>query len=73
MELEAQQGYVPIFDRVAVLGALGESDAAFALLDQAYEARDDAMVDLKPTLLLEPLRSDPRYRALLERMNLPVN
>jgi serine/threonine protein kinase/tetratricopeptide (TPR) repeat protein len=72
MELEAQQGYVPIFDRVAVLGALGESDAAFALLDEAYEARDDALVDLKPTLLIEPLRSDPRYAAFLERMNLPV-
>jgi serine/threonine protein kinase/TolB-like protein/Flp pilus assembly protein TadD len=72
MELEAQEGYVPLVGRVAILGALGDADAAFGLLDQAFDERDDALVDLKTSLLLAPLRDDARYSALLKRMNLPI-
>ena len=70
-EIDASGGYVPLIDRVAVHGAIGQADEAFALLEEAYAKRDDALVDLKPSLLFEPLRADPRYRQLLRRMRLP--
>ena len=70
--LAAGGDYVPIIDRVAVHAATGDLDTAFALLDEAYRNRDDALVDLKSSLLLEPLRGDARYTELLHRMGLPV-
>lgn len=52
---------------------LGEYDNAFGILEKAYE---EHVYDL-PCITLWPffddLRSDPRYKALLEKMNLPLN
>jgi predicted Zn-dependent protease len=48
----------------------GEKDRAFEWLDRAWAQRDGGMVFLKASLLLRSLRSDPRYFALLKKMNL---
>ena len=50
----------------------GEREAAFEWLDRAYTQRDAGMPLLKMEPLLGKLRDDPRYTALLRRMNLPV-
>lgn len=47
---------------------LGEIDEAFRWLERAWELRDPGMTDIKVDPLLEPLRSEPRYRELLARM-----
>lgn len=47
---------------------LGQVDEAFHWLERAWEVRDPGMADLKVDPLLEPLKGDPRYRDLLERM-----
>lgn len=58
--------------RAAVLQAqLGMKDDAFASLEKAYQQRWWAMVRLNTGLEWEPLRSDPRFEALLRRMNFP--
>jgi serine/threonine-protein kinase len=49
---------------------LGEKDEAFRWLDKAYETRDEDMVHLAVDPKLAPLRSDPRFQALLRRMKL---
>jgi len=49
----------------------GERNAAFERLDRAYENRDAGMMRLKVDPLLRMLRDDPRYTALLKKMNLP--
>ena len=48
----------------------GDLDRAFELLERSRTAISGwvAMVAVDPRL--EPLRGDPRYRELLERMNL---
>src|ERR1035441_424375 len=48
-----------------------EPDNAFAWLDRAYTQRDGGMAELKYDPLLAKLRGDPRYAAMLKRMNLP--
>ncbi len=48
-----------------------EKDEAFAWLDRAYAQRDGGMTRIKTDPLLDSLRSDPRYRALLGKMKLP--
>ncbi len=49
----------------------GEKDKAFEWLDRAYTQRDGGLVEMKVDLLIADLRGDPRYRALLHKMNLP--
>ena len=50
---------------------LGNFDAAFADLDQAFAERNVWSMFVTTVPELAPLRGDPRYAALLARMNLP--
>jgi hypothetical protein len=51
----------------------GDRESAFQWLDRAYAERDGGLVDLKTDPLPRSLRGDPRYVALLRRLNLPVD
>jgi TolB-like protein len=53
-------------------GVLGETDRAFELIDQAIEYRDDMMIGLPTEPAWDPLRSDPRFNQLLQRLKLPA-
>jgi tetratricopeptide (TPR) repeat protein len=50
--------------------ALGEDDQGFKWLERAYEKRDRGMVFIKTEPSYDSVRSDPRYKALLKKMNL---
>jgi hypothetical protein len=50
---------------------VGNVDAAFQHLDMQYEKHSGSMVFIKVDPFWVNLRSDPRYRDLLRRMNLP--
>jgi tetratricopeptide (TPR) repeat protein len=50
--------------------ALGEDDQGFKWLERAYEKRDRGMVEIKVAPIYDSVRSDPRYKALLKKMNL---
>ena len=72
LEIRAQaaRGYAsPIWSALAHLG-LSEVDAAFEWLDRAFEERDGSLILVTASPEFDPLRSDPRFRALLERMGL---
>ena len=47
---------------------LGEADRAFAALDKAVEAKDPGLIYLKKDPVLDPIRPDPRFAALLKRL-----
>jgi hypothetical protein len=40
-------------------------------LERAYEEQDPSLFSLKMSPLLDPLRSEPRFQAVLRRMNFP--
>ena len=54
------------------LGALnayrGETNAAFRYLESAWKGREVGLLDLQVDPLLEGIRSDPRYSALVTRV-----
>ena len=50
----------------------GEEDKAFEWLDRAYRQRDGGLTELKTDPLVVALRSDPRFKAMLEKINLPA-
>jgi hypothetical protein len=48
---------------------LGDHARAIDLLDQAYAASSQSLVWLKIDPVFDPLRPDPRFKALMRRMN----
>lgn len=50
--------------------ALGESDRGFEWLEQAHRDHDAWLMQLRVTPVLDGVRDDPRYRSLLERLQL---
>jgi len=50
----------------------GDLDRAFAEFDKAAAAKTPGMIYLRSDPLIEPIRRDPRYSALLKRLNFPA-
>ncbi len=63
--------YIPTNRIACVYGALGEMDKAFVELEKAFEAKDWELYrsDIEP--YMNDLRGDPRFAALIKRLNLP--
>ena len=66
-----QRGSTPFFMGVLCLG-LGEQSQALGYLEQAWEDRDGLLPFINVSFSFDPLRSDPRFQALLRRMNFPA-
>jgi TolB-like protein/tetratricopeptide (TPR) repeat protein len=57
---------------IALVHAIrNEPDAAFTWLDRAYEQKDEDLYIIKGNPLLRNVTRDPRYPALLRKLNLP--
>jgi tetratricopeptide (TPR) repeat protein len=70
--IEAEKpGYAP-FGMIWAYAGLDDKEQTFAYLERAYEERAGRMVWLNVDPVLEPLRSDPRFKDLVRRMKLPV-
>jgi TolB-like protein/DNA-binding winged helix-turn-helix (wHTH) protein/Tfp pilus assembly protein PilF len=63
--------YVSPFSVALVHAGLGDRDQALAWLEKAYVERSDYMVYLSREPMLDGLRSDPRFAALVRRVGLP--
>lgn len=66
----AGQGYVPPTSFAWTYLGLGEIDEAFIWMDRAVDAPDRMMSPIKSYPFLDPIRGDPRFAALLQKMNL---
>jgi tetratricopeptide (TPR) repeat protein len=72
-ELKERSRHHYVFPSVfayAYLG-LGDKDQALTYLEQAYEEQDPALFFLKVDPFLDSLRSEPRFQALMRRVNFP--
>lgn len=66
--LVADHGDRVLYQQGQVLAQLGDRDAAIARLQQAFAAGDSGLIYLRNDPWLDPLREDPRFRQLLERI-----
>jgi len=66
-----RQRHVPKYFVSRVYAALGQTDAAVAMLEAGYRERGEWMVLMKVDSRFDPLRSDPRFEHLMQRMNFP--
>lgn len=61
---------VSLIELATVWAHLGDRDRAIGYLEEAYRQRDPWLAVIGYPLLA-PLREDPRYQAIVERMGLP--
>ena len=69
LEEGSDQSYLAPYIALAYVG-LGEKDQSLEWLDKAYQEHHGQMVYLKDQRW-DPLRSDPRFQALIQGMNFP--
>jgi tetratricopeptide (TPR) repeat protein len=63
--------YIPALYFAGIHLGLGEKDQTVAELTQAYTEKTDRLIYLGVEPIADPLRSDPRFRALLRQIGLP--
>jgi hypothetical protein len=68
---QRKTGYSSAYKLAQLYADLGNKDQAFKWLDTAYQERDFYLIGLNTDFLLDPLRSDPRFAALVRKVGLP--
>jgi TolB-like protein/DNA-binding winged helix-turn-helix (wHTH) protein len=59
------------FEIATIYAFRNQTDKAFEWLDRAYAQRDPSLMSTKMDPLLKSLHNDPRFAALLKKLNLP--
>ena len=72
LERRRTEAHFSSFFMAMISVGFGESDQAISWLRRAAEERDAMLTFLGTWPSLDPLRSDPRFEALLKPMNFPV-
>jgi eukaryotic-like serine/threonine-protein kinase len=70
LEETSRQRYVSPYHMAYVYTGLGEQDQALDWLERACEQRSGGVFGVKGSFLFASLRSQPRFQALLRKMNL---
>ncbi len=71
-ELIAKAAQIAAYQIAEVYAWRGEREKAMEWLDRAYAQRDSGLPFVKSDPLLAKLHGDPRYAAMLKKMNLPA-
>jgi TolB-like protein/DNA-binding winged helix-turn-helix (wHTH) protein/Tfp pilus assembly protein PilF len=71
LEALSKKQYVSPFYVAIVYVGLGKNDVAMNWLEKAYDDRSNGLVFLKVEPELDPLRTNPRFVALQNRLNFP--
>ena len=68
VSLKGHAGYVPPFNLAIVYLGLGDRARALDYLEQAYDTNSQWMPYLRGDRIFDPLRSEPRFAALMKKM-----
>jgi TolB-like protein len=71
-ELIARYHEFAAYQIAEVFAWRGDIDHAFEWLDKAYDQNDGGLTQVKTDPMLRRLHGDPRFAAILKRMNLPL-
>jgi serine/threonine-protein kinase len=69
-ELLKDYGDRAAYQQAMIYSEWGEFDEAIFWLERAYDAHDAGLPNIKTAAAFQPLRDDPRYIAILQKMNL---
>ncbi len=71
LEALSSSDYVSSYDLALLHLALGNTDEGFVQLSKAYDHHSSHLPFLNVDARLDEVRTDPRFQALVQRMNLP--
>lgn len=71
LEARARERYVSPYALAARRATAGEANGALAALEKAFEERDPSLASVAVDPAFAPLRKEPRFRDLVERIGLP--
>jgi serine/threonine protein kinase/tetratricopeptide (TPR) repeat protein len=71
LQEQSTRRFVSPFELAIIYIGLGETDRAFEWLEKAYQARSDLLVYLNVDPRLDPIRTDRRFSALVDRVGVP--
>ncbi len=66
----ASRDYVPAMWIALVHLGLSDLEGLFHWLDRAFDERDGSLILITAAVEFDPVREDPRFKSLLERMGL---
>jgi tetratricopeptide (TPR) repeat protein len=72
LEEQSKTRYVSPYVLGLICVGLGKKGKAFDWLEEAYKQRDPDLPAIRLEPMFDPLRSDPRFRELLRRINFPT-
>lgn len=72
MVAESARRHIPAIRVARMFAHAGDIDAAMQWLEKAYQERESPLIRLAVFWDWDSLRSDPRFKDLLHRMNLPL-
>ncbi len=64
-------GDAATFQYAQIYAQTGQLDRAFDALEKGIEVKDPGVTGLRTDPFLDPIRSDPRYAALVKKLNFP--
>ena len=67
----SRQRYVSPYYTVTVYAGIGKAQSALEWLERGYQERDGWIPNIQSQPEFDGLRSDPRFQALVGRMNFP--
>ena len=70
LEEHSKRTYVSPYDLAIAYLGLGDKEVAFTLLEQAHKEHDDGLLMIKIDPLLDSVRSEDRFRAILKQVGL---
>ena len=71
MENQSKKSYVPAYNFAEIYAGLGDKEHALDSLERAFEDHSMILTEVKVDPELASLRSDLRFKSLLQRMGLP--
>lgn len=71
-KLQQLYGEAASYQYAEIHAQLGNVDEAFAALDRAWQIKDPGLLGMKMDPTLDPLRRDPRFAALMEKIGFPA-
>src|SRR5262249_21615980 len=68
---QRKTNYVSPYELATLYASLGDRNGAFEWLDVAYRDRNLGLIRLNTDFLLDPIRTDPPFAALVRKLGLP--
>ena len=71
LKIMSERSYSDAYNIAILYAGLGDKDQAFKWFERAFQEKSGQITQLKAETLPDSMRSDPRFKDLLRRMNIP--